>query len=65
MLSGLIPSVGTVGDALDNALAETAIGLYETERARGFTVSKRTAAHPDRSRGHHLGVGALVSTRAD
>ena len=25
------PSVGTVGDALDNALAETHIGLFKTE----------------------------------
>jgi len=34
MLAGLIPSVGTVGDALDNALAETMIGLYKTECVR-------------------------------
>jgi putative transposase len=34
MLAGLIPSVGTVGDALDNALAETTIGLYTTECVR-------------------------------
>ncbi len=34
MLVGLIPSVGTVGDALDNALAETTIGLYKTECVR-------------------------------
>ena len=34
MLSGLVPSVGTVGDALDNALAETTIGLYKTECVR-------------------------------
>jgi putative transposase len=25
------PSIGTVGDAFDNALAETVIGLYKTE----------------------------------
>jgi putative transposase len=31
MLAGLAPSIGTVGDALDNALAETTIGLYKTE----------------------------------
>lgn len=30
MLAGLRPSVGTVGDALDNALCETTIGLYKT-----------------------------------
>lgn len=34
MLEGLVPSVGTVGDALDNALAETTIGLYKTECIR-------------------------------
>jgi putative transposase len=34
MLAGLKPSIGTVGDALDNALAETAIGLYKAECTR-------------------------------
>jgi putative transposase len=34
MLAGLTPSVGTVGDAYDNALAETTIGLYKTECIR-------------------------------
>jgi transposase InsO family protein len=34
MLAGLRPSIGPVGDALDNALAETTIGLYETECIR-------------------------------
>jgi transposase InsO family protein len=34
LLEGLIPSVGSVGDALDNALAETTIGLYKTECIR-------------------------------
>jgi len=34
MLAGLAPSIGTVGDALDNALAETTIGLYKTECTR-------------------------------
>jgi len=34
MLTGLVPSIGTVGDALDNALAETTIGLYKTECVR-------------------------------
>jgi len=31
MLAGLIPSIGSVGDAYGNALAETTIGLYKTE----------------------------------
>jgi Integrase core domain len=34
MLTGLKPSIGTVGDALDNGLAETTIGLYKTECVR-------------------------------
>jgi putative transposase len=34
MLAGLTPSIGTAGDALDNALAETTIGLYKTECVR-------------------------------
>jgi putative transposase len=29
--AGIQPSIGTVGDALDNALAESTIGLYKTE----------------------------------
>ena len=29
MLAGLQPSIGTVGDAYDNVLAETTIGLYK------------------------------------
>jgi putative transposase len=34
LLEGLTPSIGTVGDALDNALAETTICLYKTECVR-------------------------------
>lgn len=35
--AGIEPSVGSVGDSYDNALAETIIGLYKTEviRPRG------------------------------
>ena len=29
--AGVSPSVGTVGDAYDNALAESVIGLFKTE----------------------------------
>ena len=29
--AGIAPSLGTVGDALDNALMESTIGLYKTE----------------------------------
>jgi putative transposase len=31
MLAGMAPSVGSVGDAYDNALAETTIGLCKSE----------------------------------
>ena len=31
---GIAPSVGSVGDSYDNALAETTIGLYKTELIR-------------------------------
>ena len=34
MLTGLKPSIGTAGDALDNGLAETTIGIYKTEGIR-------------------------------
>jgi transposase InsO family protein len=47
MLAGLKPSVGTVGDALDNGLAETTIGLYKAEcitRHRRRTRSGARAA---------------------
>jgi putative transposase len=33
-LAGMIPSISSVGDAYDNALAETTIGLYKTECIR-------------------------------
>ncbi|HET6948980.1 MAG TPA: IS3 family transposase [Acidimicrobiales bacterium] len=38
--AGIAPSIGTVGDALDNALMESTIGLYKTELIN----------HPDRAR---------------
>lgn len=34
MLKGLTASIGSVGDAYDNALAEMLIGLYKTECVR-------------------------------
>jgi putative transposase len=40
-LSGLRPSVGSVGDAYDNALAETTIGLYKTECIRADSPFRR------------------------
>lgn len=42
MLSGMIPSIGSVGDAFDNALAETTIGLYKTEAIRDGSPFRRS-----------------------
>ncbi len=33
--AGIEPSVGSVGDSYDNALAETVIGLFKTEAIHG------------------------------
>jgi putative transposase len=41
LLEGLIPSIGTAGDVLDNALAETTIGLYKTECVRDGSPFRR------------------------
>jgi putative transposase len=40
-LEGLTPSIGSVGDAYDNALAETTIGLYKTECVRADSPFRR------------------------
>jgi putative transposase len=40
-LHDLAPSIGTVGDAYDNALAETTIGLYKTECVRDDSPFRR------------------------
>jgi len=37
----LTPSIGSVGDAFDNALAETTIGLYKTKAVREDTPFRR------------------------
>jgi putative transposase len=40
-LSGLRPSIGSVGDAYDNALAQTTIGLYKNECVRPDSPFRR------------------------
>jgi putative transposase len=40
-LSGLRPSIGSVGDAYDNGLAETTIGLYKNECIRADSPFRR------------------------
>jgi putative transposase len=44
-LSGLVPSIGSVGDAFDNALAETTIGLYKNETVRTDSPFRRGPLH--------------------
>jgi putative transposase len=44
-LSGLVPSIGSVGDAFDNALAETTIGLYKNEAVRDDSPFRRGPLH--------------------
>lgn len=44
-LSGLRPSIGSVGDAYDNALAETTIGLYKNECVRHDSPFRRGLLH--------------------
>jgi len=41
LLAGMIPSIGSVGDAFDNALAETTIGLYKNECIRADSPFRR------------------------
>jgi putative transposase len=41
LLNGILPSIGTVGDAFDNALAETTIGLYKHECVRAGSPFRR------------------------
>lgn len=45
-LSGIRPSVGSVGDAYDNALAETTIGLYKTSASEPTPRSAAASSTP-------------------
>jgi transposase InsO family protein len=56
---GSVPSIGTVGDSFDNAMAETVNGYYNTELIRGSTRN-RTLAHRRRRRASHRGMGPLA-----
>ncbi|TXH24206.1 MAG: IS3 family transposase [Mycobacterium sp.] len=44
-LSGLVASIGSVGDAYDNALAETTIGLYKHEAIRDDSPFRHGPLH--------------------
>lgn len=49
---GAAPSIGTVGDSFDNALAETVNGLFKTELVRGPHPRRRAL---DNHRGPRAG----------
>ena len=57
--AGIAPSVGSVGDSYDNALAETVIGLFKTE------VIRRLVAHPDVDRTADRAPAIVIVVVAD
>jgi transposase InsO family protein len=58
---GAAPSIGTVGDSYDNALAESVIGLFKTElQPRRPRRQRRPLERPRRPRDRHLRVGVVV-----
>ncbi len=64
-LARIAPSIGTVGDAYDNALAETLIGLYKSEAVRDGSPFRDgpappRAAAPGRGRRRALGQPGLT-----
>ena len=64
---GAAPSIGTVGDSFDNAMAESVIGLFKTELHRNpaaLADQRRPLARPRRPRDRHLRVGVVVQRRA-
>ena len=42
---GAAPSIGTIGDSYDNAMAESVIGLFKTELFRNRAVLERVGGH--------------------
>ena len=42
---GAAPSIGTIGDSFDNAMAESVIGLFKTELFRNRAVLERVGGH--------------------
>src|SRR5437764_1173107 len=56
--AGVDPSVRSVGDAYDNALAETTIGLYKTEKIN----RRRPLAHPGRRRDRDPRMDSTATT---
>jgi transposase InsO family protein len=58
--AGIAPSVGSVGDSYDNAMAESVVGLYKTEVIR----NPRSLEGLRRRRVRDARVGGLVQPSA-
>ena len=53
---GALPSIGTVGDSYDNAMAESTIGLYKS----GTGLAARAMAHRRAARASHPRLHRMV-----
>jgi transposase InsO family protein len=59
-LDGIAPSIGSVGDAYDNALMETINRLYKAECIRTTVFHEGRLPHPRRRRIRDRRLGGLV-----
>lgn len=59
-IEGIRPSIGTVGDAYDNSLMESIIGLFKTECIRTDVFHEGPLPAAGRRRVRHRGLGRLV-----
>ena len=59
-LEEIAPSIGTVGNAYDNALMESLIGLFKTEAITTTVFSRRPLQDPRRPRVRDRRLGRLV-----
>jgi transposase InsO family protein len=63
-LEGIRPSIGSVGDAFDNALMECVIGLFKTECIR-TRLPRRALPQRPRRRVRQPPAGSTGTTSAD
>ena len=64
---GAAPSIGTVGDSFDDAMAESVMGIFKTELHRnpgGTCRQRRTLEGSRRPRDRHLCIGVVVQRGA-
>ena len=65
--AGIAPSVGSQGDAYDNALAESVIGVYKTEviRRKGRWRTLEAALLHESSRARTMPTDRILTCRFD